>query len=110
MSDKFQVKFTEWAELDLEYIIAYIAENDDIQKAIKIFSKIKEKVFSLSKFPKRGRVVPELNRINIKDYIEIIYKSYRIIYFIENKTVFIVGILDGRRDLESTLYQRIFSA
>jgi len=109
MNESFQVKFTEWAELDLDNIITYIAENDDIQKAIQIYLKIKEKIFYLSEFPDRGRVVPELKRINIKDYVEIIYKPYRIIYFINNRTVYIVGILDGRRDLESTLYQRYFS-
>ncbi len=109
MNESFKVKFTEWAELDLDNIITYIAENDDRQKAIQIYLTIKEKVFSLSEFPKRGRVVPELNRININDYMEIIYKPYRIIYFIKNKTVYIVGVLDGRRDLEATLYQRYFS-
>ena len=48
----------------------------------------------LAKFPKHGRVVPEVGRSDIR---ELLYESYRIIYRVELKRVSILTVRHGRR-------------
>jgi toxin ParE1/3/4 len=52
-------------------------------------------------------VVPELREVGVSDYREILWKPYRILYFVEDKRVYVVAILDGRRDLVDLLVQRL---
>ena len=54
-----------------------------------MIERIFKKVESLSKFPERGRIVPEANREEIREVFE---SEYRIIYRIEQKRVFILSI------------------
>ena len=56
---------------------------------------------SLSDFPERGRIVPELKNDNIR---EIFLYSYRLIYRVEKDKVSILGLIHGRRDF-STAWQ-----
>jgi plasmid stabilization system protein ParE len=109
MTGTYQIEFTQWAESDLDEIATYIAENDSISKAVRVYLKIKEKILNLSEFPNRGRIVPELKRIKIMDYREIIYNPYRIIYQIGDKTVFIIAVFDGRRLIDDIIYRRVTS-
>jgi plasmid stabilization system protein ParE len=53
---------------------------------------------SLSDFPERGRVVPELKNDNIR---EIFLYSYRLIYRVEKDKVSILGLIHGRRDFSA---------
>jgi plasmid stabilization system protein ParE len=107
MIDKYNIEFTQWAESDLDEIATYIAENDSISKAARVYQKIKEKILSLNDLVERGRIVPELKRIKVMDYREIIYNPYRIIYLVKNKTVFIIAVFDGRREIDDLIYQRV---
>jgi plasmid stabilization system protein ParE len=107
MIDKYNIEFTQWAESDLDEIATYIAENDSISKAVRVYRKIKEKILSLNDLVERGRIVPELKRIKVMDYREIIYNPYRIIYLVKNKTVFIIAVFDGRREIDDLIYQRV---
>ena len=57
--------------------------------------------------PYRGRIVPELKRIKVMDYREIIVNPYRIIYRFEDNTVIIFAVFDGRRQIDDIIYQRV---
>ncbi len=107
MIDRYEIEFTQWAETDLDHIVMYIAENDSVSRAVEVYLKIKEKIFSLEALADRGRVVPELKRIRVMEYKELIHSPYRIIYRVEHKTVFIVAVFDGRRQLDDIIYQRV---
>ena len=107
MKHKYEVDFTHWAESDLDEIALYIAENDDISKAVQVYLKLKDKILNLDESPNRGRIVPELKRINIMDYREIIVNPYRIIYHVGNKRVTIFAVFDGRRLIDDIIYQRV---
>ena len=48
----------------------------------------------LAKFPKQGRVVPEMGRSDIR---ELLYENYRIIYRVESKRVLILTLRHRRR-------------
>jgi toxin ParE1/3/4 len=107
MNNTFEIEFTLYAEIDLDEITVYIAEHDDVNKAVQVYYKIKKKILSLAEFPDQGRIVPELKRIKIMDYREIIFNPYRIIYLVKDKIVFIIAVLDGRREIDDILYDRI---
>ena len=95
------------AEDDLFEIRHFIARNDSISKADKILAKLEEKCLSLANFPNRGHTPPELERIAVFDYLEVHYKPYRIIYQIIERKVYVHCVLDGRRDLQELLYERL---
>lgn len=106
MSNRFQVIWTPTAKADLIGIIKYIA-NDNKTAAKKAAHRIKERAQNLTSSPKRGRVVSELRNFGILIYRELIVKPWRLIYRVEGKKVFILAVLDSRRDLESHLLERL---
>jgi len=107
MKNTYEIEFTHWAESDLDEIAMYIAENDDISRAVRVYLKLKENILNLTESPNRGRIVPELKRIKVMDYREIIVNPYRIIYRVENATVSIIAVFDGRRQIDDIIYQRV---
>lgn len=104
---KFKVNIISSAEKDLFEIYQYVYLNDSEEKAERLYSKLYEKCFSLQEYPNRGHVPPELNLLGIDDFLELNYKPYRIIYQIIEKVVFIHCILDGRRDMQKLLQERL---
>lgn len=105
-SPVFSVIWTTTGNADLQSIIRYIAA-DNLLSAGKILDRIKKKAQSLNNFPSRGRVVSELREIGIYSHHEIITKQWRIIYRIESQTVFVVSVLDSRRQLQDLLLERL---
>ena len=103
---KFSVYWTASAQNDLIEIIDYISD-DNSDSAEKIFENIKDHSIKLSGFLERGRIVPELKFHNIDTYREIIISPWRLIYRIEEKKVYILALIDGRRNFEDILLQRI---
>ena len=95
------------AEEDLYDIYNYVAIHDSVENAENLLNKLEETCNSLSTFPNRGHILPELERIGVLYYREIHYKPYRIVYQIINTDVYIHCILDGRRDLQQLLYERL---
>ena len=104
---KYEVLLTQSAENDILEIYNYVALHDSVSKAEKLFDRLKETCISLEKYPKRGHLPPELERINIREYSEIHYKPYRIIYQIRGKQIYIHCILDGRRNVQDILHARL---
>ena len=102
----FEVIWTKNAQFDLESIIEYI-KIDSVNIAKKIFFEIKEECANLYYFPGTKRVVPELQQIGILKYREIIHEKYRIIFKIENTKVYVLLVVDSRRNLEDILFQRL---
>lgn len=105
---KFEVQWTQSAKFDLESIIKYL-KVDSIDIAKKIFFEIKEECNNLYYFPERKRIVSELQQIGITKYREIIHKRWRIIFKIDNDTVYILLVIDASRNLEDILFQRLIN-
>jgi toxin ParE1/3/4 len=103
----FQVYIIKDAEQDIVEIYDYIALSGSIEKAEVVFKNIEEKCLSLSEFPDRGHFPPELERIGIFEYREIHFKPYRIIYKIVDSRVYVYCVLDGRRELQKLLENRL---
>lgn len=94
------------AESDLTEIIEYIMQNNPAT-AHELFKKIKIKTENLALLPDRGRIVPELLSQGISLYREIIISPWRVIYRIADKTVFILAVIDSRRNVEDVLLEHL---
>ncbi len=106
MSTPFKVHWTGIAEEDLKNIILYVAE-DSPTNARNIFSKIKETASSLTHFPERGRIVPELQDQGIFHYRELILAPWKIVYRISGKKVYVLSVIDSRQNVEDILLKRL---
>lgn len=104
---KFSVNVTIEAERDLYEIYRYVAAHDAPAKAERLFDNLEKAVASLEALPLRGHYPPELERIGVREYREVFYKPYRIIYRISGNEVSVYCILDGRRDLPDLLQERL---
>ena len=72
----YQVKLSRSARSDIQDIVRYISI-DDHGRALRFGRFLIQHGRSLSKFPERGRVVPEFEDESIR---EIFVKAYRIVY------------------------------
>ena len=105
-SKRYTVYWSKVAQDDLLAIIEYIAL-DSYDNAEVIFKKNKEQTVKLESFPERGRVVSELEFHNITNYRELIVVPWRIIYRIEEQKVYILAVIDSRRNFEDIILKRI---
>ena len=100
---------TEDAKRDLEDISAYVAEHDAPGKAEALLGRIEKIVERLSGSPDRGYYPTELSALDIREYRQVFYNPYRIIYNVRGKRVYIYLIADGRRDFQTLLARRLLS-
>lgn len=107
---RFQVYLTQDAERDLEELYDYIAQHDAPGNANYVLEKIEQAFTRLTEFPERGTVPKELLSLGIKEFREVFFKPYRIIYRILDHNVYVMLIVDGRRDMQSLLQRRLFEA
>jgi toxin ParE1/3/4 len=106
----YDIQFTEHTISDLEDIYDYIYLNDVLGKADYVIDKIESAINELSEFPNRGTYPRELIEVGIKEFREVFFKPYRIIYRITGNSVYIMLITDGRRDMQTLLHKRLIDA
>ena len=99
------VFWTQTAQKDLKKLIECIAVDSDIQ-ARRVYLAIKQKADNLRQMPLQGRIVPELRYHNILIYRELISSPWRIIYKTEENKVWVLAVIDGRRNVEDILLER----
>jgi plasmid stabilization system protein ParE len=104
--EKYEIKWAAPAREDLNEIINYIFANNE-SYAIKVLDKIELAVKNLDVFPMRGRIVPELGKFGYLLYREIIVDYWRVLYKIESNIVWIMAVIDGRRNVEDMLLKRM---
>ena len=107
---KYEVRIDNVASGDLYAIYRYVAINDSPVKAEHLLDNIQKAITSLETMPARGSCPTEMQRWGIFDFREVFFKPYRIIYEIKGKTVFIHAVIDGRRNCEDLLQQRLLGA
>lgn len=104
---KCAVYLTADAERDLEDIFGYISAHDAPAKAGHVLDKIAGMLDSLAKFPERGVFPKELSALGIREYREVFFKPYRILYRVSVESVHVYLIADGRRDMRQLLERRL---
>jgi toxin ParE1/3/4 len=103
----YTVLLTQDAMDDLEAIYDYIYIHDLPDRADYVIGRIEETFGRLTLFPERGGYLPELLEVGIKEYRETFFKPYRIVYRILDCKVYVMMIVDGRRDLQTLLLRRL---
>lgn len=106
MNNGFDVFWPDNAEKDLTAIIDHIAAESP-QTAMSILDKIRQAASNLETMPERCRIVPELQKFGIFQYRELILPPWRIIYRISERNVFVLLVIDSRRDIEGILFDRL---
>ncbi len=103
----YKVLLTNDAAKDLDEIFNYIHLNDSPSSAEYVLNQIENAIDSLSHYPERGSYPDELINLGIKQYREVYFKPYRLVYQIIKKNVYIMLIVDGRRDMQTLLSRRL---
>ncbi len=98
MNSRFRIDISEIAYGDIREIFAYIAKESPAaaKRLLGTFGKMAD---SLEAFPHRCPVIPE-NGLQEKIHRHLIHGPYRMIFRVEDKTVFITRILHGARRLD----------
>jgi addiction module RelE/StbE family toxin len=97
------------ARRDLESIVAYLSDRSP-QAALVTLDRLERKAKSLASLVDRGRVVPELARLHVREYRELIVPPYRLIYRARGLHVLVLAVFDARRSLEDVLLDRLIRA
>ena len=87
-----------WSPLAIDRVteIAQYIAQDSPNSAQKWVESTFQSVERLEKFPKSGRMVPEIMQ---DDFREILHGNYRIIYRLQNECVSILTVRHGRQIL-----------
>lgn len=103
----YRVQITRAAERDLAEIVGYIATHDAPAKAEALLDRLTELIDRLALFPDRGAFPPELLALGIKEFRQVNFKPYRVIYRVIRTKVFVMLIADSRRELQALLSRRL---
>jgi len=103
----FEVVLTEDAERDLDDLFTYIATHDSRSNAQYVLTRIVEIAGGLATAPGRGSQPKELRTLGDRDYRQIFFKPYRLIYRVIGRQGALYLISDGRRDMQSLLAHRL---
>lgn len=78
-----------------------------VDAALAFDERVDAAIESLDELAHRGRVVPELRARGVTRYRELIVLPYRILYRVEVHEVWVIAVLDHRRDLDALLHERV---
>ena len=106
----FEVLLTAGARRDLQEIVDFIAENDSPDSADRVLARLEEAVAGLSELPERGSHPKELLELGIREYRQVFFKPYRVVYRVADHDVFVLLIADGRRDFGTLLQRRLLES
>ena len=106
MEENYNIKWASPALDDLDEIIEYISKTN-LTYSIKVMDKIYEQVNKLNINPERCRIVPELEKYGYLSYRQLIVDYWKIIFKIEGNIVYIMVVIDGRRNLEDIILKKI---
>ena len=104
---RYNVQVTEGAERDLAEIVAFLAEREGLALAEQILEGILSTAAELAHFPERGPHPKELQALGIRDFRQVFFQPYRLIYRMAGRQVFLYLVADGRRDFQSLLERRL---
>lgn len=90
-----KVVWTEQAYVRLAEIHTFVA-SDNLAAADRLVARLIARGEALSRFPRRGRPVPELPDADLR---ELIVESYRVVYRLRGPVVEILTVFEGHRRL-----------
>ncbi|MDE0422024.1 MAG: type II toxin-antitoxin system RelE/ParE family toxin [Gammaproteobacteria bacterium] len=102
-----EVFLTDDALDDLQDIADYLSTTESADIASRIVGKIEEVYVRLAEFPNRGAIPHELSELGMRDFRQVFFKPYRIIYKVVEDRAVVYVIADGRRDMRTLLRRRL---
>ena len=103
----YKVLLVKEAEKDILDIYNFVSKAESSSSSLSLIDRLEETCASLSKFPERGQIPQELEKIGVYQYRQVHYRCYRIIYEVIGQEVYILCVLDGRRNLPEILERRL---
>ena len=104
---KYRVELTRDAESDLNRLAGYIATHQSIKQATYVVAQLETVTKKLATFPERGVFPPELVALGIREYRQVFFKPYRLVYRILGNRVLVLLIADARQDMVALLAERL---
>ena len=101
------VLLTDSAARDLEEIYDYVARHDAPAQAHRLLDHVERILNSLSESPQRGTFPKELLALGIREYRQVFFKPYSVVYKVLGKNVYVMLIADGRSDMQTLLQRRL---
>jgi toxin ParE1/3/4 len=103
----FDVWLTDDAARDLDELFDFIAGSRGSSEAGYVLDQVGQVLSTLRESPKRGTFPKELLPLGIREYREVFFKPYRVVYRVAGHDVFVLLIADGRRDFQTLLQRRL---
>ncbi len=103
----FSVQLTDDAARDLSEICEHIRLHDSPDRADFLLDKFEAVFQRLSEHPQRGAYPNELLELGIREFRQVFFKPYRIVYRVIGNNVYVLLVADGRRDMQSLLQHRL---
>jgi toxin ParE1/3/4 len=104
---KYKINWSKDAGEEFIEIISWYKHNVGKNAAQKIYSKINSQIEKLKDMPGIGKAVQILKDIGVNNYRQIVQDNWIIYYRVEGRNIYIVSVIDGRRNLEEILYKKI---
>lgn len=104
---RHEVCLTAGAERDLEKIYEYLGRYESEDVADHVLERLLSVAETLSTVPERGNYPDELLALGIREYRQVFFEPYRVVYRVMANRVFVYLIVDGRRDMQSLLARRL---
>lgn len=98
-----KIRYATGAENDLLHLRRYIVDRFGAETWSRSLAELRERIAMLADQPQLGTVPPELEEVGIGRYREITVGRNRVVYELRGDTVFIVLVVDHRRDFRSAL-------
>jgi len=97
------------AKNELADIIRYIKQNTGKSTAEKIKTRFFEEIHKIAEYPQIRRISPALSDFGINHIFQLNVKPWIVYYKLEIGIILILSIIDGRRNLEEILHEKIIS-
>ncbi len=102
-----KIRYTAGARSDLLRLRRYVIGRFDAAAWSRSLAELRDRVALLADQPRLGSVPPELEELGIDRYLELAVDRNRVIYELRDGTVFILLVVDNRRDFRAVLARRL---
>ncbi len=97
---------TRMADRDVAEATRYLLGQWEIQAARDFSDELEKVVTSLEKYPFRAHIPNELKDFPDKSVMEVLFFSYRLIYRVIDREIFVLFVAHGKRSIENELIRR----
>ncbi|MEB2781364.1 type II toxin-antitoxin system RelE/ParE family toxin [Algoriphagus sp. C2-6-M1] len=102
MASEYVITWTDFAEKQLDLVYDYYLHEAGYGVARKIVLNLVRSVEILKKFPESGQVEPLL--LSFQDEFRYLVEgNYKILYFIDSKSIVVIDVFDTRRNPASIM-------